>query len=357
VQIQPLARHRRQSAQIIDFMPSEEPMRRQTTIVTVTYGDRLGYLQRMIEQAFAFDQIGQVLVVSNASNAPLEQLLERWPGRVRIIPLKRNTGSANGYAVGLEAALQGGAQYIWMMDDDNAPTASAVRILHREIERLGQQHGQARVAVLGFRPTQQADIATGVPARFVIQLRSSYFGFHVAQLPYKLWRRLPWGKPTGKPPRSIDLPFAPYGGMLAHRSLYQSIGLPLRELVLYADDTEYTRRITAAGGKLCLLTEAVIDELEQSWNIKAHTRNIYEAFLLGNSDFRAYYTARNQAWFDTHIWVARPWMYHLNRSIFLFLLRQFARRHRTPQRLELIEQAIRDGETRSLGMSKTFPLQ
>ena len=66
--------------------------------------------------------------------------------------------------------------------------------------------------------------------------------------------------------------------MLAHRSLYQAIGLPLRELVLYADDTEYTRRITAMGGRLRLVTDALIDELELSWNIKAHTRNIYEAF-------------------------------------------------------------------------------
>ncbi|EXF47201.1 glycosyl transferase family protein [Pseudomonas sp. BAY1663] len=355
--IQPLAQYRRQSAQIIDFMPCEEPLKRRTTIVTVTYGDRLAYLQRMIETALTFDEIGQVLVVSNASSAPLEQLLERWPARVRLIELERNTGSANGYAVGLEAALLAGAEYIWMMDDDNAPTASAVRILHRELERLARQHGQSQVAVLGFRPTQQEDIATGVPARFAIQPRSSYFGFHVAQLPYKLWRRLPWGKPAGKPAHDISLPFAPYGGMLAHRSLYQSIGLPLRELVLYADDTEYTRRITAAGGKLYLFTEAVIDELELSWNIKAHTRNIYEAFLLGNSDLRAYYTARNQAWFDKHIWAAQPWVYHLNRVLFLFLLRQFARRHRTPERLELIEQAIRDGETRSLGMNESFPLQ
>ena len=55
------------------------------------------------------------------------------------------------------------------------------------------------------------------------------------------------------------------------------------------------------GGRLRLVTDALIDELELSWNIKAHTRNIYEAFLLGDSDFRAYYTARNQAWFDTHV--------------------------------------------------------
>ena len=298
----------KQSAQAAAASAGEMPVRRQTTIVTVTYGDRLVYLRRLIEQAFAFEQITRVLVVSNASTAPLEQLTSRWPGQVRIIPLADEVG------------------------------------LHR-------------AAVLGFRPSQQEDIARGVPSRFAIQPRSSYFGFHVAQLPYKVWRRLPWGRPKGTPLRAIDLPFAPYGGMLAHRSLYQAIGVPLRELVLYADDTEYTRRITAKGGRLRLVTDALIDELELSWNIKAHTRNIYEAFLLGDSDFRAYYTARNQAWFDTYVWAASPWLYRLNRSIFLGLLRHVARRQQVPERLQLIEQAIRDGENRSLGMHQTFPLR
>ena len=61
-------------------MACDMPIRRQTTIVTVTYGDRLIYLRRLIEQAFAFEQITRVVVVSNASRAPLEQLTSRWPG-------------------------------------------------------------------------------------------------------------------------------------------------------------------------------------------------------------------------------------------------------------------------------------
>ncbi|WP_312512894.1 glycosyltransferase [Stutzerimonas nitrititolerans] len=332
-------------------------MTSKTTVVTVTYGDRLSYLQQMIERALSFAEISDVLVVSNASSAPLHRLLERWPGRVRLIELQQNTGSANGYAVALEAALTGGADYIWMMDDDNAPTAAAVSILHRELARLTGLLGPDRAAVLGYRATQQADIAAGVPPRYIRQPRSSYFGFHVAQLPYKIWRRLPWARRSGKRPASISLPFAPYGGMLAHRSLYQRIGLPRKDLVLYVDDTEYTRRITASGGRLFLFTDAVIDELEQSWNIKVRTRNIYETFLLGESDFRAYYAARNQAWFDKNVWAASPRLLRLNRTIFLMLLRLFARLRNTGDRLALIEQAIRDGESGALGMSKTFPLR
>lgn len=332
-------------------------MNSKTTVVTVTYGNRLPYLQQLIDRALSYAEISEVVVVSNASLEPLDLLTGRWPDRVRLIQLPENTGSANGYAVGLEAALAAGADYIWMMDDDNAPTDAAVSILHRELARLAWLLGPDRVAVLGYRATQQADVAQGIPARYIRQPRSSYFGFHVAQLPYKIWRRLPWGKRPGRPPTSISLPFAPYGGMLAHRSLYERIGLPLKDLVLYVDDTEYTRRITASGGRLFLFTEAVIEELEQSWNIKQRTRNIYETFLLGESDFRAYYTARNQAWFDKNVWAASPRLHRLNRAVFLTLLRVVARLRNSQERLVLIEQAIRDGESGALGMSKTFPLR
>ncbi len=332
-------------------------MTSKTTVVTVTYGDRLPFLQQLIASALSFAEISDVVVVSNAAQAPLNELVDRWPGRVRLIELQQNTGSANGYAVALAAALEGDADNIWMMDDDNAPTAAAVSILHQELEGLSARLGPERVAVLGYRATQQADVEHGVPTRYIRQPRSSYFGFHVAQLPFKIWRRLPWGERPGPRRKSISLPFAPYGGMLAHRSLYERIGLPLKELVLYVDDTEYTRRITAGGGSLLLFTDAVIDELEQSWNTKQRTRNIYESFLLGESDFRAYYSARNQAWFDKNIWAESPWLHRLNRAVFLTLLRLVARLHKRQKRLALIEQAIHDGEHGAMGMSQAFPLR
>src|SRR5690606_15287884 len=86
-----------------------QPMTSKTTVVTVTYGDGLYYLQQMIERAQSFAEISVVLVVSNASSAQLYRLLERWPDPVRLIELQQNTDSAKGYAVELEAALTGGA--------------------------------------------------------------------------------------------------------------------------------------------------------------------------------------------------------------------------------------------------------
>jgi hypothetical protein len=329
-----------------------------TTLVTLTYGDRFNYLHTLVSRSLESPLIDRVIIVSNASVAPLETLRMMWPGQVEIIYMESNTGSARGYSVGIQAALDAGAEYIWLMDDDNAPTINAIATLHQSLRQRQAIDGLDKAAVLGFRPTHQADIAAGVPRRFAIQRRSSFFGFHIAQLPYKLWRRLPWGQPPGKHQKipTVQLPFATYGGLLAHRSLYQRIGLPLDALMLYADDSEYTWRITASGGRIFLVPDALLDDLEDSWNIKARTSNIYESFLLGGSDLRAYYGARNQAWFDKNIWASSTLLYSFNRWVFFCLLRIIAKRRGAEQRLGLIEKAIADGESGLLGLNKSYPL-
>lgn len=333
-------------------------MTQRTSLVTLTYGDRFNYLHTLVSRSLESPLIDRVIIVSNASVAPLHTLSEKWPGQVQIIYLEHNTGSANGYSVGIQAALDAGADYIWLMDDDNAPTINAIEVLHRCLHQREQIDGRDKAAVVGFRPTHQADIAAGVPERFAIQRRSSFFGFHIAQLPYKLWRRLPWGRPQGNGGvrQMVQLPFATYGGLLAHRDLYKKIGLPLDALKLYADDSEYTWRITAGGGRIFLVPDALLDDLEDSWNIKARTRNVYENYLLAGSDLRAYYGARNQAWFDKNIWASSPLVYRLNRWMFFCLLRLIAKRCDAGPRLSLIENAIRDGEAGVLGLNRSYPL-
>ncbi|MEE4859545.1 glycosyltransferase [Pseudomonas alliivorans] len=333
-------------------------MTHRTTLVTLTYGDRFNYLHTLVSRSLESPLIERVIIVSNASVAPLQNLSSKWPGQVEVIRLEHNTGSAHGYSVGIQAALNAGAEYIWLMDDDNAPTINAIEVLHHHLHQRESIDGRDKTAVLGFRPTHQADIAAGVPRRYAVQLRSSFFGFHIAQLPYKIWRRLPWGKPVADHavPQTVQLPFATYGGLLAHRSLYVKIGLPLEALKLYADDSEYTWRITAGGGRIYLVPEALLDDLEDSWNIKARTRNVYENYLLAGSDLRAYYGARNQAWFDKNVWASSPLLYRLNRWVFFCLLRVIARRCDAGQRLSLIKQAIHDGEAGVLGLNRSYPL-
>lgn len=328
-----------------------------TTLVTVTYNDRIGYLRELLKRSFEVEGIANAIVVSNASLSPLEELEEAWGQRISIIRLDSNTGSANGYARGIEAALNNNAEYIWLMDDDNAPKPSVLEKLHVELEKLAVEVGKSGAAVLGFRLDHHTDIANGVYLNRLAFLQSSFLGFHYKQIPYKIWHRLPWGKPKLKPlPVTVDLPHALYGGFLAHRKVYEELGLPISDMVLYLDDTEYTSRLTRNHGVIRLVTTALLEDIEESWNLKKQSNNGFEGILKASSDFRAFYTFRNGAYFWKYFLKTSNAEYFVNKILFMILLHYFAWRHDKNHRLKLLKRAIVQGEAAQLGMDADFPL-
>ena len=327
-----------------------------TTLVTVTYGDRIDYLHALLQRAFCIENVGRAVIVSNASTSDISLLEEQWAPRLRVISLETNTGSANGYAVGIAAALADEADYIWLMDDDNAPMRGALSALHDRLATSSAVHGMENAAVLGFRPTHQSAIAQGIEARHAYPPRSSFLGFHYRQIAFKIWRRIRPAPGTHRPASIVSMPYAPYGGLLASAMLFKRIGLPKCELVLYADDTEYTYRITAGGGVIELVTCAEIEDLEHSWYLREAHPNNFLRLLHGRSDFRAYYGIRNLAWFERNVWRTSWLEYALNSAIYMILLKYFALRSGQPQRYRLLRDAIREGRTNQLGLCDRFPL-
>jgi len=323
-------------------------------LVTVTYGDRVRYLSQLLDRTLGEGCVFQAVIVNNASVSEISQINAKWGDRVVVIDLASNTGSANGYAVGIEAALALGAEYLWLMDDDNAPAKDAVRILCQELARLSDKTGIERAAVLGLRKsraTALSDMQIAYPPS------SSFLGFHIAQIPSKIMRRL-------RPARlnraivnsSIDVPYSPYGGFLAHREAFKFLGLPRRDLVLYADDWEYTMRLTKGGGRIRLIPGAHIEDLEASWQHKQKDASIFLKSLALGSDFQIYYGFRNHVWLNRRVQRASHVVYHVNKFVFLLLLSIVAvtlgRRHR----FNLIRTAINDGERGALGINANYPL-
>jgi len=323
-------------------------------LVTVTYGDRIKYLSQLLDRALSEAGVSQAVIVNNASISDLEQLKTKWGRRIAVVDLASNTGSAHGYAIGIQAALALGAEYLWLMDDDNAPARGTVRILCQELARLSGEIGIERAAVLGFRKSR-----TKAPynLRRNYPPSSSFFGFHVMQIPQKLLsrlNRLPAESDASN--ETIDVPYSPYGGFLAHRETFRRLGFPRTDLVLYADDWEYTLRLTRGGGKIRLIPYAGIEDLEASWNQERKPKNIFVQSLLLGSDFQIYYTFRNHVWLNRNVQCASEVLYKVNKFVFLLLLSAFAVALRKSRRLNLIRCAISDGEHGSLGINPNYPL-
>jgi GT2 family glycosyltransferase len=327
-------------------------------LVTVTYGRRWHLLRQVLTSAL--DQgVGGAVVVDNASHdAILLDSKKEFGDIVRVIELPANSGSANGYKVGIVEALKTSAEYLWLMDDDNRPQPGALKALLGAYSKLQATLPADRLALLSFRPEHQPDIAAGVPLHRCYPRPGSFFGFHLFDVPYKLWRRTLLGKPKQRLlPECIPVPAAPYSGFFCHRSVIERIGLPMTELVLYADDTEYTSRLTrCSDGQIFLVPASRIDDLETSWNTKSQFSSSCLGWLCGNSDFRAFYGARNQSHIET-MCNKHKIIRGLNRNTYLGVMAVTAVLKKRTARFRLLLNAIRHGETAQLGVDERFPLQ
>jgi GT2 family glycosyltransferase len=101
------------------------------TAVVVTYNRRellLESLDALDTQTRAPDT---VVVVDNASTDGTAEALRSREGLtpVQVHSLERNTGGAGGFTFGIAAAVRGGADLVWLMDDDTVPTPDALAAL------------------------------------------------------------------------------------------------------------------------------------------------------------------------------------------------------------------------------------
>ena len=328
------------------------------SVVTVTYGDRWRLLMQVLQFIEASSKINLAVVVDNGAHAPIAPLVERAGFHKAIVVRNpRNLGSAAGFKRGLETVRGYDPEWIWLLDDDNLPDPSTLDTIFRSATQL-DRGDLGRCAFLAFRPEQQADLAVGMDVRRCFPAHSSFFGFHVADVPYKLWRHIGRVRPgvSRAIPARIPLPYAPYGGLFFHLHLLQTIGTPKEELILYADDTEFSYRIVRSGGRICLLTGATIRELEPPWTSKRGARSSFEACLKGDIGFRMFYRTRNRAYFDRRCWSRNRFMYGVNRAAYLLILRVLALRYRSPDQYEMFNRAIRLGEQGRLGLVDEYPL-
>jgi GT2 family glycosyltransferase len=328
-------------------------------IVTVTYGKRTHLLVQALASAFR-EGAEKAIVVDNGSQDDIQTILDQtFSDRVKVVPMGSNTGSARGFAEGLKTAFNDGAEFILMLDDDNRVEKQTIDVLYCGWCNNLINNNKADLIMLGFRREHQADVTEGLSPKQINQHPDSFFGFHILDIPFKIWRRTHWFKSKFKQtkiPHSVKMTVAPYSGMFFHRAFLEKHGYPNKDFVLYADDTEFSSRVTQAGGCIWLVTDACISDLESSWNVKKRFKSIFEGFLLGDGEYRVYYSARNQAYFEAHCRKHCKIIRSVNRTAFLCILTVLALKLEEIARLKLLLSAIKDGEASKLGINNNYPL-
>jgi GT2 family glycosyltransferase len=166
-----------------------------------------------------------ILVVDNASDDGTEAMLEAWRDRITVLRLDRNTGGAGGFNAGMRAAMEGGADRIWLMDDDVLPAADA-------LERLLETE-----AALAARGVDPAFLCSTVRTPESALSNVAEVDLRLNSLGYAAWgEHLDLGVVATRQATFVSL--------LAASEQVERWGLPLAPMFIWGDDTEYTLRLS-----------------------------------------------------------------------------------------------------------------
>jgi GT2 family glycosyltransferase len=330
-----------------------------TCVVIVTYGKRWHLLSQVLQQLFIHDHaIVKIIVVDNGSGDRIqERVLELNIPIIEVIKLNENSGSANGYKIGINHALKTEADYIWLLDDDNKPLDHCLERLFHAYQLLGNTPLNS---LLCLRRDRGEYLRAAYEGKIVTNKKNSFLGFHLKSLPLRFFNKIRQEKTRSEtnyfryPLVSVD--YGPYGGLLIHRNCLEKIGLPNEKFFLYADDHEFTNRIVQKGGHIYLCASAEVEDVEASWHVGRGS--IYSFVSLSSDPMRIYYSIRNRTFLERSRFVSNYPIYLLNIIFFYILVIIYGtifNRRPMPliKRLCIISHAIYDGFKGNLG--QTYP--
>jgi len=328
-----------------------------TYSVIVTYADRYYLLEEVIASCLA-EGVEKVIVVDNNSEEnsknQLKKLENKSDGKIKVIYLDKNTGSAYGYKIGLsEARKDNSCDYIWLLDDDNKPQEGSLQILKNFWKSLECMDQNEKVSLLSYREDRKMykdAIITGRPD-LVLGRRNSFMGFHFMNFPKKIINTINRDlnfQPlvVNKDVKSGIVSVAPYGGMFFHKDLINTIGYPEEKYYVYADDHDWSYNITKKGGAIYLVLDSKIEDIDTSWHLSQKNESIFK-IIPAQNPFRIYYTVRNRVYFEKKYLVDNLFIYELNRTIFKATLLLFSLKK--PSIYRLFCDAVSDGLNKKMG--------
>jgi rhamnopyranosyl-N-acetylglucosaminyl-diphospho-decaprenol beta-1,3/1,4-galactofuranosyltransferase len=192
-------------------------------IAVVVTKDRPHTLATSLEAVCAQTRrIDHLVVVDNAADPKVAEIIEALDVRATYLPSRRNLGGAGGFALGMLHALALGADWVWCADDDGRPADEHVLATLLE-EAVGLSLDEISPMVLDLDD----------PRRLAFPLRRGL-----------RWRR--WHSDF-RGLRLLDGYASLFNGALFRASALETIGVPDYRMFLRGDETEIHRRLMRSG--------------------------------------------------------------------------------------------------------------
>jgi len=232
-----------------------------------------------------------------------------------VVHIDKNIGGAGGFSLGMKEAVLAGADYVWLMDDDTIPNATALEELLKVSEREGVGFSCSRVMW-----TNGKDHPRNTPGGKYID---------------KFKKNMPYLK-SATPCEICSF----VSVLISSRAVYE-VGLPFKEFFIWCDDVEYTGRISKAGFHNFYCPQSIV----------VHKTKEVGSYSVADAPFsfasRFYYQVRNSTYLkhrDTPNWL-------LFRLSIWNKWRRFRRRIRQRKDgheqdfLDVVRKGLRDGVT------------
>ncbi len=199
-------------------------MQRTIAAVIVTY-NRKELLKKCIQQILAqsvSDKV-DVLVIDNASTDGTKEELHNhfvMGEQVYYQNTGSNLGGAGGFSYGIRHAVEAGYEYLWIMDDDTIPKENTLEELLKTDELLKGNYGFL---------SSYAEWTDGTPCEMNVPAVSLTWRQNIKQqFEHSILR----------------LDSASFVSLFVKAEVVKAVGLPIKEFFIWADDIEYTKRIS-----------------------------------------------------------------------------------------------------------------
>ena len=252
-------------------MAEPAPSEAAGTVVTVIVTHN-----RLHSLRFSLDAVGQqtrrpdhVVVVDNAADPAVGELLAGYPFPTTYLPSQRNLGGAGGYALGMLYALSLGATLVWLGDDDGAASSpDALATLIRTLE----------------------DWKLAAVSPVVVDADDHN------RLAFPLRRGLRWRRYRDQ----LGVTFLPgiaslFNGALFRAETIEAIGVPDLRLFMRGDEVEIHRRLVRSGLPFGTSLEAWYAHPSGTEEFKPMLGGLFSAQDPADAGKR-YYTYRNRGY-------------------------------------------------------------
>lgn len=323
-------------------------MKNKLYVGIVTYGNRA---ENCIEcmQTYFSKEIEYIIIANGVTPNSLAKLIQfaEDKNNINLNINEENLGSAGGFSTLIEEAKKkSDLSWLLILDDD-----SLVTFCIDDLIRLLFYKENIKPICSLYRPDRSymKKLKDGSSIEQYFIYENSFLGFSIKRVLLKLFK-------NGDAKDNV-LKWSTYSGLIIKDYILNNYDPPIRDFYLYADDTEYTYRISKKYG-IDVLIDFEIRDTEGSWNV-VKNENVFKRIIRSEFRSRLYYSLRNQSYIDNVIFKKSKLKYIVNLFVFNIILFLYLIKNinsKAIRNYKLYFRAVSEGRKGFLGKNNEFKI-